>query len=567
MGVVEAVEETVQAAHDAYVADNPTQALHHLSTDAAALWPKIDHLLYQPVLGLTRPRDLYYYQGEGLKALYGFTYKYLTLEHFLGQLTRIRAGAPLAEVLAMAYAQAWYPGAEPLTLFADWHVKPHWTKAYSHAGHVTMWGRTMPGTKQLILNGFGGRLLGGWDYSIDAHMTHILGDLEGAWEQALQRPILCTVLDGEGGGLPLGERYASAGRHYLSVLSGEHAHNLAEFVREGRWQPVQDDPDREAVFARWADPQQAVRDPRRFVLMRPVGHSEPTRIYTGRFPESLSAGEVPWLHRRRWPYNELRIRDLIQGANLNVNYGYTYTEVPNRTRQRAWEAAQDQVEVTEWQSSTHQTALQNLRRRLAELQEAYAAQRRDLEHQVVQQRLDLQRRQRLGQATSRSQQRTDRLRRELTSLTERFQRRQRSLRQQLQQHQTQAGELRARLGHRLAARDAIDTETLCRERETEKDQIMLDWQILLANLHDWAAQAYFAPQWRTLSLEKATQMIYRKAGRVTWDEDRIEVVLEPYRYPSQQRDMEATCARFNAANRRWRDGRSLHISVAPSGKF
>jgi hypothetical protein len=301
--------------------------------------------------------------------------------------------------------------------------------------------------------------------------------------------------------------------------------------------------------------------------MRPVGHSEPTRIYTGRFPEGLSAGEIPWLHRRRWPYNELRIRDLIQGANLNVNYGYTYTEVPNRTRQRAWEAAQDQVEVTERQLSNHQTALRNLRRRLTDLQEAYAAQRRELERQVVQQRLDLQHRQRLGQATSRRQQRIGRLRRELTSLTERFQRRQRSLRQQLHQHQSQSGELRTRLAHRLTVRDAIDTETLCRERETEKDQIMLNGQVLLANLHDWAAQTYFAPQWRLLSLEKATQMIYRKAGRVTWNEDRIEVVLEPYRYPSQQRDMEATCARFNAANLRWRDGRSLHITVAPSRKF
>jgi hypothetical protein len=567
MGVVEAVEETVQAAHETYIADNPSQPLHHLSTDVTALWPKLDHLLYQPILGLTRPRDLYYYQGEGLEALYGFTYKYLTVEHFLGQLTRIQAGAPLAESLAMTYSRAWYPGAEPLILFVDWHVKPHWTKEYSHAGHVTMWGRTMPGTKQLILNGFGGRLLGGWDYPIDTHMTHILADLEAALEQTLQRPIRCTVLDGEGGGLPLGERYAAAERSYLSVLSGEHAHCLAEFVREGRWQAVKDDSDREAVFAHWADPRQAAEDPRRFVLMRPVGHCEPTRIYTGRFLAGLSAGEIPWLHRRRWPDNELRIRDLIHGANLNVNYGYTYTEVPNRTRQRAWQAAQDQVEVTERQLSNHQAAVQNLRRRLADLQDAYAVQRRALEGQVVQQRLDLRHRQQGGQATTRIQQRIDRLRQELLTLTERFERRQRSFQQQLQQHYSQADELRPRLAHRLAARDAIDTETLCRERETEKDQIMLDWQILLANLHDWVAQAYFAPAWSKLSLEKATQMIYRKAGWVTWYEDRIEVVLEPYRYPDQQCAMEATCARFNAANLCWRDGRLLRISVAPSVKF
>jgi hypothetical protein len=95
----------------------------------------------------------------------------------------------------------------------------------------------------------------------------------------------------------------------------------------------------------------------------------------------------------------------------------------------------------------------------------------------------------------------------------------------------------------------------------EKDQIMLNLQILLANLHDWAAAHYFAPQWQRLTLEKATQMIYRKAGRVTWYEDRIEVALEPYRYRDQQDAMETTCTRFNAANLRWRDGRLIQLSV------
>jgi hypothetical protein len=40
------------------------------------------------------------------------------------------------------------------------------------------------------------------------------------------------------------------------------------------------------------------------------------------------------------------------------------------------------------------------------------------------------------------------------------------------------------------------------------------------------------------------------------------VELEAYRYPDQQRTMEATCDRFNAANLRWRDGRLLLIYVA-----
>ena len=566
LGVTARIEQTVLGARQAYLTSHAGPGLHHLSADLAALWPKIDHLLYQPILGLERPRCFYYYQGDGLAALYGFTYKYLTLEHFLGQLSRVQVGTPLAEDLAAVYAQAWYPGNEALTIFVDWHTKPHWTKSYSHSGHLAMWGRTMPGTKQLILNGQDGRYLGGWNYPIDAHMTHTLVELESALEGSLGRPIVCTVLDSEGGGLPLAERYAQADRHYVSVLPGGHSYGLTDFVLSGSWEPVPDDPQREAVLAQWADPKRAQAEVRQLVLLRPVGGTAPTRIYIGQFGD-LSAGEIPELHRRRWACNELRIRDLIHGANLNVNYGYAYTEVAQRTRQREWEAAQERVAVTERQLADHQAAVGHLRQRVAHWQAAYTADCRELRRQVIQQRRQLQLRQRLGQPTRRRLQRIDSLKRQQLTLSQRFQKRQRRLFEQLHDHQSHARKLHQRLAQRRAIRDAIDTETLCRERDLQKDQIMLNLQFLLANLHDWVAQAYFDPTWRKLSLEKATQMVYRKAGRVTWHPDRIEVRLEPYRYRDQQRAMEVTCARFNAADVRWRDGRLLRISVAVPGEF
>jgi hypothetical protein len=480
----------------------------------------------------------------------------------LGQLTRVEVGAPLAEELAFAYTQAWYSGDDPLIIFADWHIKPHWTKFNSHAGHVTMWGRVMPGTKQLILNGPQGRLLGSWNHPIDTHMSRILVDLELALANTLMRPVECTITDSEGGGQPLGERYAEVEQNYLSVLHQERAYSRADFELEGPWEEVKEDPDHKAAFARWADAERAAEDPRRFVLMRPVDQGEPTRIYTGRFAEDWRAGEVPWLHRLRWANNELRIRELIQGANLNANFGYTYQEVPNRTRQREWEKAQAKVNTTKRQLGNHREAVHNLRQRLVDLQNAHTTEHWELEQQLARQRLDLQRRQRDGQATKRARQRVERLRREREDCTARFRRRQRKLLWRLYEHEAKSRQLRERLAERIAARDAIDTETLCRERDLEKDQIMLNFQILLGNLHDWVAENYFAPEWRTLSLEKAAEMIYRKAGRVTWHEDRIEVELEPYRYADQQRAMEATCARFNATDPHWRDGRALRITVA-----
>jgi len=565
MGVGEAIEEEVLTARDEYLEEHAPGQLHHLSADIGALWPKLDHVIYLPVLELTRPRDLYYYQGDGLEAIYGFTYKYMTMEHFLGQLTRLRVSASLAEDLAWTYAQAWYPGDDPLTIFADWHIKPHWTKCYSHAGHVTMWGRVMPGTKQLILNGPDGRFLGGWDYPIDTHMSHILVDLEAALGHTLQRPIACSVTDSEGGGLPVGERYADAKQNYISVLHRERSYDRMDFELEGPWEPVRQDPEHKAAFARWSDPQRAADDPRQFVVMRPVGQSEPTRIYTGRFADDLRASEVPWLHRRRWANNELRIRDLIQGANLNANFGYTYEAVPHRTRQREWEEAQAKVATTERQLNDHQQAVHNLRQGLADIQDTYAAERCEQEQLLARRRLDLRRRQRQGRATRRTRQQVGRLRCQLVTLAERFQRRRSSLLRQLYVHEAKSRQLRERLAQRITVRDAIDTKTLCRERDLEKDQIMLNFQILLASLHDWVAQNYFAPEWRTLGLEKATQMIYRKTGQVTWHNDRIEVELEPYRYSDQQQAMETTCDQFNAENLRWRDGRQLHISVAPAG--
>ncbi len=564
--MVEVIEQTVVTGRDEYLESNPNQSLPHLSTDIGALWPKIDHLLYQPILGVERPRCLYYYQGDGLEAVYGFTYKYLTLEHFLGQMARIQVGSRLAASLARVYVQAWYPAAEGLTIFVDWHTKPHWTKFSSHSGHIAMWGRTMPGTKQLILNGAEGHYLGGWNEAIDGHMTHTLVDLEANLEDMLGRPVNCTIMDSEGGGIPLGQRYAEAERSYISVLPREHSYGLADFVVTGAWQAVNDDRQREAALAHWADPKRAAADPRHFVLMRPVGQREPTRIYTGQFG-ALLAGQIPWWHRQRWLCNELRIRNLIQGANLNVNYGYAYTEVVHRTRQREWQAAQERVAVTQRQLADHQAAVHNLRQRLADLNQSYAAHYRDFQHQLVQRQLELRRRQHLGLTTTHAQQRVVNLRRQLAALSQRFSKRQRRLHQQLHQHQTRSRLLNERLDQRIALRQAIDTETLCRERNLDKDQVMLTWQLLLANLHDWVAQSFLAPVWRNLSLEKATQMIYRKAGWVTWYDDRIEVSLEPYRYADQQRAMEVTCTRFNAANLRWRDGRLLRISVASPTKF
>ena len=212
--------------------------------------------------------------------------------------------------------------------------------------------------------------------------------------------------------------------------------------------------------------------------------------------------------------------------------------------------------------SQQQEAIRNLRQQLAQLEQKHAQECTQWMKRIVQQRADLGRRQQSGKPTTRCRNRLTRLRQEQEEATYRFLKRKRMLWQRLAQHMACLPPLHCQLAQRKMARDAIDTETLCRERHLEKDQVMLNFQVLLGNLHDWVTQHYFAPQWKTLSLDKATQMIYRKSGRVTWYPNQIEIILDAYAYRDQQQAMKATCRRFNEANLRWRDGRSLRISMA-----
>ncbi|MDI6793485.1 MAG: hypothetical protein QME81_11575 [bacterium] len=298
------------------------------------------------------------------------------------------------------------------------------------------------------------------------------------------------------------------------------------------------------------------------VLMRRLTDTDPTRVYAGRIPASLSAGAVPPHFRQRWSYQERVIRQMVNGANFNANFGYGYREVPNRTQRRRWEKKQEKVEVSERLLAEQEEALTNLQYKLATLRQTYCQEREVLEEEIEAQTTELARHQKVGEKFRRCQQGVQSRQRRLANLRTRFQRRRRRLLEMCCGHRARQSELRRELAKREAVRDEIDTESLCRERDLEKDQIMLDMQVLLTSLHDWARCHYFAPEWQRLELNTAIELIYRKPGRVIRDNEQIEVVFDPYRYPEHQQAMEESCRRFNEGQVHWRDGRLLRLHVA-----
>jgi len=261
-------------------------------------------------------------------------------------------------------------------------------------------------------------LQGLWEQEmvIDQHLSQVLVDLEANLEQVLQRPIAYTVCDSDAGGLPVGQRYAEAKQAYLSRLA-QSGYMLDDFEVFGDWQPVQGDPDREVVAACWRDPVRAEAEVRGLVLMRRLKDVHPTRIYVGCRPAHLMPAEVPASYRQRWRCQERCTRELVNGANLNAHFGYTYQRVPSRTRQRQWAEAQARVEVSQQRLAQHHEAIEHLQHQVAPLRQGYQQGQQAWQRSLADLQQRFLERQRADQRVRRCQQRLARHKRAGQTLT------------------------------------------------------------------------------------------------------------------------------------------------------
>lgn len=394
----------------------------------------------------------------------------------------------------------------------------------------------MPGPNHLLINGPAGQVLGGGNMAIDTHLSQVLVEWERRLSTLPQRPMAYPVWDSAGAGLPIDSQYVAAGQAYP----------LAEVDLLAQWQPVTNDPDREVVLARWRDPVKAEAEVPQLVLMRRLADTVPTRIYPGNLPPTLAVAAVSAPYRQRGSCQEGVSRELVNGVNLNPNFGYPYQTVPNRTVQRQWTEAQPRVEVSQRTVARPPQAVQTRQPQAASLRQTYHPHSlRESLHHLQPQALA---RQTTGQPVRRCQQQLARAKGQLDRLKVRYQQRPQKLLAQLRQQRCQHRQTSTELSHRQAAPDPLDTASLCRERPPEKDQLRLNLQLLLGNLHPWAQDHYFAPPWQQLQLQTALDLIYRKSGRGQWNPQAVKVVLAPYPYPEQQHPLEVTCRRFNTAN-------------------
>jgi len=571
---VQGVVEAAQAE-----ADRPGRVLQ---TAWPLTWAKLVHLIFLPVLDATRPWQLRYALGDGLLGVCRIAYRFDTIERCLGELTRLQMGKAMRQALCRTWVRTLTQPDEPLHLYVDAHLKPHWTHRFMPCGKVTMLNRVMPCTRQVVVTNVQGYVWEILDQVGDDHLTHTLPALEQELERVTDHCVTLTVVDREANGLELAQTYVQTDHFALLTLLDSTASDgllvgtpafQTVFRLTGRWQPLAAQPDESLAPAVWAPEQEAADDPRVFWLVQDDDSLQLLAVYSLSQPVADCAPDVRALlrgsgartaYRTRWPAMENVIREMVNGDNLNENYGYDYYLVPNRLRQRQQAEAQAQVNTTQTQLANTQRQLGAAHAQRAQHEQAGATKQADWAAARAERQAELHTRQQADQPTRRVEQQLAQLERQADILARRQAQRADKLQANtLARLEARLTELEVTLAERQATLTQIDITQPMFERDLEKDQIMANFQAALLNAHRWCCDHYFTGEWSRLELETATARIYRQRGRVVYAENRIDVTLAAFAYRPEQDLAEAACARFNAARVHDAAGRLIAMAVSP----
>ncbi|MBI1801498.1 MAG: hypothetical protein HYR71_07710 [Chloroflexi bacterium] len=548
-------------------------------------------MIFLPLLDATRPWQLRYALGDGLRGVCQVAYRFDTIDRTLGELKHLHVGDALRQSLCRTWVRTLAGPDAPLHIYVDAHLKAHWTQRFMPCGHLPLLDRGMPCTRQVFVTNPAGYVWEILDRVGDASLGQELPGVEQEIEGLTQQRVTLTVVDREANSLELAQIYAQSDHFSLLTLldnpvsAGLEAGSpeLAEVFRlTGRWQPLPTEPAQSLAPARWAPARAADDDPRVLWLVRDEATLKLRAVYALSQPVADCAPDVAdrlrgrgvcATYRRRWTASENVIRELVGGGNLNENYGYEVQEVPNRLRQHQQQDAQAQVTTTEKQLATAQRQRETLTAQSTEREQALAEHLAELTTVRTEREAEGTARRQAGQATRRVEQQLAHLARETQTRRARHARRTDQFERQTRALAVRQAELETKLVERRAVLAAIDlTEPMPApsacwarvfERDLEKDQLMANFQAALLNAHRWCCDQYFTGEWSHLELETATARIYRQRGRVVYSTERVDVTLAAFDYRAEQELATAACVRFNAAQVHDAEGRLIVIAVAP----
>lgn len=559
LGIQQALVKVIEAAGQGYRAEGgaPLRVLTH---GREVLVRKNETLAFLPLFErMTRPCHLDTYNDAGLGWLTEApqTYRAMTIELYLSELTRLQIATPLGRALARCYWRAWYQASaipDGHVFYLDLHDKVLWTGQPSPVGFVSARHEVHACLKQAFVHGRGGHALFCQTYPADVHLSEVVVEVAQALDRAVgQAVVQVLVTDREGLAADVIQSLSRKNKAFVTLLKANQYASEADFVRQGRFRNLKD-PRTGRITHRVADADFLLTDDQwvRAALIYDLERPETlialiTTVGREVVPDICRV--VGW-YLGRWNAQENSFRAQIAFVHLNVNFGL-----------RAKRAVPDRRVAKQITDLTHHLAAvtRKLESKVAQL----VHQERLLQNQIA--RHDhkmaglLQPPRRHGpQAAARAARRAQRQRdyqhrhqqRLLKHLSRKAQ-----LEREIEAHRQE----QTRVAQQLTQ---LDPQAQFFEVDTEKDQIVAHLRIALHNSALWARDQYFGPTYRHTTPLTMWRTFFNQDGFYRAMTDRIVITLQPFMDPRVQQEAVAACQRFTERRIKTLSGKVIEMRVA-----
>ena len=207
-------------------------------------WPltiqrKNETLLYLPVFGMKRPKDLerYHKPGLGLISGIGKRYRYSTLDKHQRELEKLNIAEELSKSLARCYVEAFFIKIEledKSCFYIDGHFKTVWSSKNIPRAFRTTLNKTEKSLEQVVLNSSQGYPLILLTCPGDRHLIKEMFNLIDAFEGACgKRIVKISVFDREGVSIKVFQEFDYRKKYFITLLKeNQHKGRSEEHTSE-----------------------------------------------------------------------------------------------------------------------------------------------------------------------------------------------------------------------------------------------------------------------------------------------------------------------------------------------
>lgn len=551
-------------------------SIRTLVSNEETIQKKNETLLYLPVFGLSRPRELDNYYRRGLGVLVGQDrrYKYQTIDKHLRELEKLEVAKELAKELAKCYVEAWYIKVkleDKSCFYIDGHAKTVWTDANIPLVYHTTKKKMERGVEQYFIHSSKGHPLILEECPGDTHLTKAMFNLIDSFENAVGKKIVeIVVFDREGLGIEVFKEFDDRRRHFITCLRSNQYKGLESFQLRSDFKEYKKDK-KGRVTQLIADADIALKDRQskgqyklRVALIKDLKRRKYIAIVTNiKREEDKEVSRIARRYYSRWPNQENIYRDMMN-IYLDKNAGYKKKEVENRTALRKKEELETNLKTIENKLEKANKSIKQLDNQIKVVKDIYAGEKKEQRSDRRSLSYKLLHCQRVGEREKLLKE-LEHLEEVMMKVLDRYHRHITELEKQREKKIVYRGSLLTQKEKKEKELKSLDLSEKMYEINPEKNEIMSNFRTLLNNLNRYATEHYFPSKYERAELKTMCNKFYRQGGYVKIRKRYIKVLLDSYDEPQLQKDVEYACARFNSADVQTPLGQRCYIEMGKGG--